>query len=71
MSEIIGYVRNLNPLQIRNLPCEPSTIDLPNMMITEHEVHPKSAPIIKGEPIYLDWITLDGRIKKPEGMYCG
>ena len=67
MSEIIGYVRKLNPLQIRNLLTE----DRPeNLLITVREVHPESATIHKGEPIYFDWIDRNsGKIKKPEGMY--
>jgi len=63
----IGYVRNLNPLQIRNLPTEEY---LEKLLITEHVVHPESAKIIKGEPIYFDWIDRNsGKIKKPQGCY--
>ena len=67
MTEIFGYVRNLHPLQIRNLPTE----DRPeNLLITEHEVHLESTNLIKGEPVYFDWIDRhSGKIKKPKD-YC-
>ena len=60
--DIIGYVRRLHPLQIRNLPSE----DKPeNLLITEHEIHPDSAALIIGEPVFFEWVDRNsGKIKK-------
>lgn len=65
MEDIIGYVRQLEPLQIRN---EPTEDNPEKLLIREMELHPESENLIKGEPVFFEWIDLmSGKIKKPKG----